>query len=189
VVLVGYSLGGRLALHLAARHPERIARLLLVGASAGLETESARAERRESDARWARLLRENGLEAFFRAWEAQPLFASLAELDAPGRARLEAARAGHDAEGLAWSLEAFGLGAQQPLHDALPALAVPTVWAAGARDAKFSALAAELAGRMPNARAEIVPGAGHNLPLERPAAFRSLVASLLPPLGSPVACS
>lgn len=173
--VAGYSLGGRLALHLAVRHPHRMQALTLVGASAGLESAEARSERRTHDAEWAQKLRTQGLESFLTEWEAQPLFATQAALPEAGKAWLAESRQGHDADGLARAMEAFGLGAQPPLHDHLSTLAVPTLWVAGEADAKFSALAHDLATRMPDARAVIVPGCGHHVPLERPEAFLALV--------------
>lgn len=179
--VAGYSLGGRLALHLAAHHPERVSALTLIGASAGLELEAERAARREQDARWSAMLRSEGLETFLTHWEAQPLFATLKSLGPEGRARLQANRQGHRPDGLADAMDCFGLGAQAPLHDVLPRLGMPTVWAAGALDTKFADLAVTLAGRMPHGRAELVPGCGHNVPLERPEAFLTLIGGLEAP--------
>jgi 2-succinyl-6-hydroxy-2,4-cyclohexadiene-1-carboxylate synthase len=175
VTVLGYSLGGRLALHLALRHPALVRRLVLVGASAGLESPDARAERREADARWIRMLREDGLDAFLAAWEAQPLFATQAEAAPERLAWLRDLRCANRAEGLARSLEAFGLGTQDWLAPALATCAVPTTWVAGERDAKFSAIARDMAALMPHAEAVIVPGAGHNVVFERPEAIGALL--------------
>jgi 2-succinyl-6-hydroxy-2,4-cyclohexadiene-1-carboxylate synthase len=173
--VAGYSLGGRLALHLAVRHPERVSRLTLFGASAGLEGQHVRAERCAQDAAWAAKLRTRGLPAFLEEWEAQPLFASLAGLSPEARVQLARSREGHDAEALAAALEAFSPGRQPPLHDQLSSLLIPTLWVAGEADAKFTALATELAARMPLGRTAIVPGCGHNVPLERPEACLALI--------------
>lgn len=178
--VVGYSLGGRLALHLATAHPERVSQLVLVGASAGLETESARAQRREDDARWVRMLREDGLEAFLAAWEALPLFAGHREAPRDRQAWLRSLRDRQSAEGLARSLEAFGLGAQGALHEVVSTLSVPTWWVAGERDEKFRAIAEAMAARMPAGRAIAVAGSGHNVPFERPDEFLDLVGALAP---------
>lgn len=179
--VVGYSMGGRLALHLAARHPHRLSSVVAIGASAGLEDEAARAERRAQDARWAELLRLEGLEAFLAAWEAQPLFASQRTLPSAAQAWLRALREDQDAHALATSLEAFGLGAQPPLQAALATLDLPAWLLAGAKDAKFTSIATDLASRMPRGQAVIAPGCGHNLPLEQPQFLVSFLARTIAP--------
>ncbi|WP_412063557.1 alpha/beta fold hydrolase [Rubrivirga sp. IMCC45206] len=171
---VGYSLGGRLALHLAVRHPEAVRRLVLVSASPGLRTSAERASRRETDAsRAARLLRD--FPAFVDAWYRMPLFALP---DGPRR-RLTADRIAHnDPAGLARSLGGMGTGAQPSHWDALDGISAPTLAVAGARDAKFVALAAAMA-TAPAIRAATVPDAAHLLPAERPAALASLLRTHL----------
>lgn len=178
VTVMGYSLGGRLALHLAAAHPELVSRLVLIGASAGLPDAEARAERRASDAGWATVLREEGLAVFLDAWEALPLFAGHGRLPESQRQWLRELRSGQRAEGLAASLEAFGLGAQAPLQAALARLSVPTWWVAGELDTKFAAIAQQTAARMPNAWTVLVPRAGHNVPFEQPQALIDLMDAL-----------
>src|SRR5690606_15032070 len=124
-LVVGYSMGGRLALGLACRHPRLCARVIAVGASAGLETPEARAARRQQDARWARMLREEGLAPFLAAWQAQPLFATQARAPEAARAAQAALRASHAPEGLARCLERLGLGAMPPLFAPLGACDTP----------------------------------------------------------------
>jgi 2-succinyl-6-hydroxy-2,4-cyclohexadiene-1-carboxylate synthase len=173
--VVGYSLGGRLAAHLAVARPERVSRLVLIGASAGLATVAERNARIEADARWASMLREQGLAAFFEAWEALPLFAGQRHAPAERQERLRALRAGLSAEGLAAAMAAFGLGTQEDLREQLAGLAVPTWWVAGAADEKFSTIARDMAQAMPDARAVLVPGSGHNVAFERPEAIVELL--------------
>lgn len=181
LAVVGYSMGGRLALHLAARHPGRVAAVVAIGATAGLPDAEARSARRAADAAWARMLREEGLDAFLAAWEAQPLFASQRVLPPASQAWLRQLREGQQAEGLARSLETFGLGAQPPLHDALATLTMPAWLIAGEADPKFTSAALDLAARMPHASAVVVPGCGHNLPLENPAFLVSFLARSIAP--------
>ncbi|MCW3066184.1 MAG: alpha/beta hydrolase fold protein, partial [Solirubrobacterales bacterium] len=69
--LGGYSMGGRIALHLALAHPGRVTRLALIGATAGLEDPVARAERRRADEAWAQLLEREGIDTFADAWAVQ----------------------------------------------------------------------------------------------------------------------
>ncbi len=172
--LVGYSLGGRVALSFCAARPERVRSALLVGASAGLEDPAARAARAREDEALAREIELSGLPAFVERWMAQPLLASQEKLGAAFLARARAERLAQRAHGLAQALRGLGTGAMPPLHAALPGLRVPICLVAGAQDAKFAALARELAGRLPDARAECLPGAGHAAHLEEPAAFLDL---------------
>lgn len=173
VHLLGYSMGGRIALAAAARQP--VARLTIVGAHPGLETEAARAERRVRDELWCAMLEERGIDEFARAWEDQPMWASQAALPAALRARQRADRAAHDPRALAAALRAFGLGAMPPLWDALDSISTPVDLVAGALDPAYVDLAHRMAARLPRARVMIVDGAGHNVPLERP---RELAAQL-----------
>jgi 2-succinyl-6-hydroxy-2,4-cyclohexadiene-1-carboxylate synthase len=168
VHLGGYSLGARLALGIAVRHPERVHRLTLVGVHPGLATEAERDERRRSDARWIELLESCGIEAFADAWSAQPLFSTERGLPEAVRRRRQAERVRHDPRELARSLRVTGLAEMPDYRLRLGALRVPVTLLTGELDAKFSALAEELAKALPNARRQTVPGAGHDLLIERP---------------------
>ncbi|WP_242823238.1 2-succinyl-5-enolpyruvyl-6-hydroxy-3-cyclohexene-1-carboxylic-acid synthase [Thermaerobacter subterraneus] len=171
VHLVGYSMGGRVALSLAAAAPERVASLVLESSSPGLADPAEREARRRSDEALARRIEEEGVGAFTRAWEELPLFAGLKDLDPAARASVRAARLAQRPRGLAGSLRGMGAGVQPPLWDRLPDLPMPVLCLAGAADAKYAALARTMAERIPRGRAVIVPGAGHTVHLEEPAAF------------------
>lgn len=172
---LGYSMGGRFALHVALARPELVRRLVLVSATAGLDDPAERAKRQAADEARAAALERDGLDAFLAAWLAQPLFAGLA----PGAADLDARRA-NTAEGLASSLRLAGTGAQEPVWGRLGELAMPVLAVAGERDAKFLALAERLvAGVRGRAALAVVPGAGHACHLERPGAFLAAVTPFL----------
>ena len=166
--LVGYSLGARVALGLLTLAPERFRAALLIGVHPGLRSEAERAERRDADARRARLLRERGLAAFLEEWERQPLFATQAELPADALDAQAAIRRSHDAEGLARSLEVMGLGSMPERWTSLSRIELPVTLAAGECDPKFSELGRLAAAELPRSRLLLAPSAGHNLPLERP---------------------
>lgn len=179
VHLVGYSMGGRVALTLACRHPDKLASLTLIGASAGLDSPGDRAERRAADEALAADIERSGLEAFVERWMANPLFATQSRLGDDFLATARAQRLGNDPLGLARSLRGGGTGAMTPLHDRLSACAVPTRVVAGADDPKFRAIAKELAVLLPDAEAVIVPGSGHAVHLERPEAVVAVVRTQL----------
>jgi len=169
--LVGYSMGGRVALALAARSPERISSVLTVGASAGLEDPLERARRRQSDEALADRILRDGVPAFVDAWMANPLFASQRRLALQARARARRQRLRNRAHGLANSLIGMGSGAQACVVPLLAQRSPPICLLVGAEDAKFRAIAEKLASAVRLARVETIPSAGHAAHLENPAAF------------------
>jgi 2-succinyl-6-hydroxy-2,4-cyclohexadiene-1-carboxylate synthase len=172
---VGYSLGGRLCLRLALDRPDLVAALVLVGTSPGIAEAAARAERRAADEALAAELERDGVDAFLDRWLAGPLFATL-----PAAAAGRAERLANTAGGLAWALRRLGSGAQEPLWDRLAGLRPPTLLVAGARDAKFGAIAGQMAAATGGrARVALVPAAGHAAHLERPAEVAALVEAFL----------
>ncbi len=173
-VLAGYSQGGRLALHVALAHPELVRRLVLVSATAGIEDRAERARRRAADAALAAWMEADGrlMTEVADRWGAQPLFAAQSPAVA---AAARADRLSNAPVHLAAALRGIGTGAMGPLWDRLGELAMPVVVLAGERDEKYVALAERLAAAVPDATLAIVPGAGHALPLEAPAAVAAAV--------------
>jgi 2-succinyl-6-hydroxy-2,4-cyclohexadiene-1-carboxylate synthase len=173
---IGYSMGGRFALHVALRHPQKVKGLVLVSATAGIEDDGERKQRRDSDAALAERVEREGLEQFVRWWVGQPMFATLAE---PGIDD----RLGGSSAGLASSLRQAGTGSQTPLWDQLPALArVPTLIIAGERDQKYAAIAARLRDSIGGgAQLILLPGAGHACHLEQPDRFVDAVTAFIRP--------
>jgi 2-succinyl-6-hydroxy-2,4-cyclohexadiene-1-carboxylate synthase len=175
--LAGYSLGGRLALLFALAHPDRVERLVLIGATAGLADPAERAARRAADEELAVALERDGIEAFAARWAAAPLWAGQ---PADVAARAQAMRRAQDPAGLAASLRGTGTGAMTPVWDRLGELPMPVTYAAGERDARFAALAERMAAATPGAQAVVIPGAGHAAPLEAPAAVARLLTDPTP---------
>ena len=176
---IGYSMGARLALGCAVRHPERVRSLVLIGGRAGIADAGERAARRAADAALADRIESGGVEAFVDAWLAQPMFATLRALGPAAIERQRRDRLGHDAAELAGSLRRLGPGAQPPLFDELPDVRVPVLLVVGALDAPFVAQARELARRLPDARLCEIPDAGHAVHVERPAAVLAAIRDFL----------
>ena len=173
--VVGYSMGGRLALHLAVTRPRAVRRVVVVSGSPGLPTADERAARRATDAaRAAEVVAD--LLAFVDRWYRMPLWHTLPD---DLRRRLTADRAAHnDPTGLAASLVGMGTGAQPSHWGALASLAVP-VWAvAGALDPKFAEVARRMADAGP-VRPVVVPGAGHMMTAEAPGPLAAVVRDAL----------
>lgn len=177
-VYVGYSMGGRMALHVALDRPEVVQGLVLVGATPGIEDDEERAERQARDRRLAHRLRsggDEGLSAFVAEWLAQPLFAGL-----PGWARFEEERQRNTADGLAASLELAGTGSQRPLWSGLRRLTMPVLLVAGADDTRYTDIAARMADTIgPHAQHVAIPDAGHTAHLEQPEPFIEVLRSWL----------
>ncbi len=176
---LGYSMGARLALGCAVRHPGSVASLVLLGGRAGIVDPVERATRRRQDAVLAARIESVGIETFVDEWLAQPMFATLRRRGARFLAELRRQRISNSARGLADSLRRLGPGAQPPLFDALPRVDVPVLLVAGALDRKFVALAHDLAGRLPRAEMCEIADAGHAAHLEQPEAFVHAVQDFL----------
>jgi 2-succinyl-6-hydroxy-2,4-cyclohexadiene-1-carboxylate synthase len=172
---VGYSMGGRTALHLALAHPEKVAALVLVSTSAGIDDDAKRAARRAADEALAQRVEQEGTERFLAWWLAQPLFATLPR----GSAGLED-RLANPAQGLAASLRLAGAGAQSSLWPRLGELGlggIPVLLLAGELDLDYRSHAQRMAALIgPTARTEVVPGAGHACHLERPTEVAAAIA-------------
>jgi 2-succinyl-6-hydroxy-2,4-cyclohexadiene-1-carboxylate synthase len=168
-VLVGYSMGARLALHaLLDGGPWDAA--VLVAPNPGLESEAERAARREGDAEWASRALSGEWSDFLDAWNAQPVLA-----DSDRRRPLAAP---HRRE-VARSFIDWSLGAQEPLWDRLGEIACPVLWCTGERDGKFTALGERAVPSLRDGERWVAPGAGHRVPWDAPEAFRDKVGEFL----------
>jgi 2-succinyl-6-hydroxy-2,4-cyclohexadiene-1-carboxylate synthase len=171
--LAGYSMGGRIALSLALAAPERVDRLILIGASPGIADPAERRARRADDEALAERIEEEGIEAFAASWASLPLFADQPPAVA---AAAHAMRLEQSPAGLAAALRGLGTGLMEPLWDRLPQLAIPVTLIAGERDRKFRAIAERMAAALPDATLHVVPGTGHAVQLEDPRAVAALLA-------------
>jgi 2-succinyl-6-hydroxy-2,4-cyclohexadiene-1-carboxylate synthase len=171
--LVGYSMGGRIALHAAFALPGRVRRLVLIGASPGLESATARAQRRASDERLAAELEGEPIERFAARWAET---AVLVDQPEPVRAAVGSDRLRNEPAGLAAALRGLGTGALPSLWPRLGSLEIPVELIVGDRDAKFREIAARMVEGLPDGRVKIVPDAGHAVHAEAPAAVARVIA-------------
>ena len=179
VHLLGYSMGGRLALYLAVHHPDLVASLILESSSPGLDDDDARQQRRAADDLLAARIERDGIPAFVTRWESLPLFASQAALPETTRRRLRDQRLRNQAAGLAASLRGMGTGVQPPLWEELADLSIPVLLVTGELDEKFCAINAMMQQCIPSARHVIVESAGHTIHLEQPDQYVRHVADFL----------
>ncbi len=173
--LLGYSLGARFALHAALGAPRRVRRLVLLGATGGIEDAARRAERRARDDAAADALEADGdVASFIASWLAAPMFATLRAEAAGSEERL-----GNTAVGLASSLRLAGAGTQSPLWDRMGELEMPVLALAGATDVRYQESARRIASLVASGTFAVVPGAGHATHLEQPETTGAIVAGWL----------
>lgn len=180
MALAGYSMGGRIALHAALAMPDRIARLVLIGASPGIADAAEREERRAADEQLACELERESIEAFARRWERTPVLSGMSEAVL---ARVRADRQRNSPAGLARALRGLGTGALPPLWDRLEELAMPVTLVVGGRDQKFQAIAEQMRARIGRAEVVVVPRMGHAVHLEAPEVVAEIIAGGVRPAG------
>ncbi len=166
-VLVGYSLGARVALA-AAASDLNLRGLVTIGGRAGIADRDERLLRRAADKGLANEIEERGIEWFVDHWANQPFFASQQALGLDHLAAVRRQRLGNSAHALAASLRGMGPGAQEPLHDQLPEMNAPTLVMLGELDLRFRGFSEELLNGLPNAELSTVPVAGHAAHIEAP---------------------
>jgi 2-succinyl-6-hydroxy-2,4-cyclohexadiene-1-carboxylate synthase len=172
--LLGYSLGARVALHVVTQSDLHVSRVVLIGATGGIEDPEARAARRRSDESLAEGLEASGdVEGFIETWLRGPLFERLGD-EADRHERLR-----NSAGGLASSLRLCGTGTQEPLWDAVPTIRCPVLALAGTDDARFAEHARRLASLAPSGVVSLVPGGGHAVHLAQPDHTGRIVAHWL----------
>ena len=172
---VGYSLGGRVCLHLALMYPHLVRSLILIGAHPGIADADERSARRDSDDALAAHLMEVGVATFLAEWMANPLFGGFDPGDAERADRLR-----NTVDGLAASLRMAGTGEQLPLWPRLLELNMPVLAMAGEHDSKFAAIAQQIVAAVPDGHFLAVPDAAHSAHLQTPDAVTDAIRHALP---------
>lgn len=171
---IGYSMGGRVALHAALEHPAAVHRLVLISATAGIDDDDERAAREAADHELAGRIESIGVRQFVDEWLGSPLFAHLGEHEAQRDDRLR-----NTATGLATSLRMAGTGTQRPLWGRLAEIDVPALVVVGERDAKYRRLGERLRDGLPHGELRVIQGAGHSAHLEQPRSTADAVCDWL----------
>ena len=171
--IIGYSMGGRLALLMLTAYPQHFRQAVIISASPGLSAQEDPEARRNSDRQWAKRFLSEDWDTVVADWNRQAVFAT----DPPTtRPRIES---DFNRNQLAWALE-FGSVANQPdLRPALSQLAIPILWIAGERDVKYSKLAHECAALSPQFEVSILPDCGHRAPWTNSTAFQNALKSFI----------
>jgi 2-succinyl-6-hydroxy-2,4-cyclohexadiene-1-carboxylate synthase len=178
-LLLGYSMGGRVAQHLVLSAPERFSALILENTAPGIDGPGEQAVRRASDERQAQMIEKRGLERFIRHWESIPLFESQKSLPDHVRARQRELRLSQNPIGLANSLRGMGAGSMKPVGDRLNEFTMPVLYLAGEYDTKYRQIGKQMTARMPCAEYVEISGAGHSIHLEQPERYVEVVLDFL----------
>lgn len=168
--LFGYSLGGRIAMHLAHRSPERILSFTLESANRGILSDEGKRVRLRDDQQWQQLMTQQGMKAFLNQWYRQPVFAQMSE---EKRQIMIAQRINNDPAALSSMFLATSMGHQQDQAQ----LAVPTLLMTGDLDVKYT----EMAQRWPSDKLNhvVIEHAGHNIHASQPGEFIATLLSQL----------
>lgn len=175
VILLGYSMGGRLALNWALHHPERIQKLILIGASPGIADEIESAERFKGDQALAHFIRIHGVPPFIKYWNGKTLFRPLMSLPPDRLDPILERRLKNTTEGLALSLENVGTASLPSLWPRLKELRCAVDIVVGEKDPKFVEIGYRMGERIPKARISVIESAGHALHLEKPEDIATLI--------------
>lgn len=178
-VMIGYSMGGRIALSYAVRYPFSLSALILESSSPGLRTPEERASRRQADNMLAERIEKEGMEWFTDYWQDIPLFHSQKKMPEERQAKVRRERLHQRKEGLANSLRGIGTGSQPPNWERLPQLALPVCLLTGSEDNKFIEIADEMEKLLPNACRATIKDAGHAIHVEKPGQFATMVKNSL----------
>ena len=174
--LVGYSMGGRLALYLGVHFPQYFSKVVLESASPGLKTQPERDRRIAQDLQLIRKLESVELAQFIRQWYANPLFESFVQH--PNYCQAIAQRLNNNPFKLAKSLRYMGLGVQPSLWNNLREIQIPLILIVGSLDVKFVTINQNIANSCSSARLNIVENTGHNVHFEQPKKFSDLIKHL-----------
>ncbi|MBY0122862.1 2-succinyl-6-hydroxy-2,4-cyclohexadiene-1-carboxylate synthase [Bacillus sp. S/N-304-OC-R1] len=177
--ILGYSMGGRLALTFAIKYPEKVKKLVLESSSPGLKTESEREARRIQDEQLACRIKDNGIEKFIDYWENIPLFQSQKRLPEPIRQQIRTERLDNLSVGLINSLKGMGTGAQPSWWDKLYEISAPTLLITGSIDEKFCLIAKNMIKKLKNSKWITIEDCGHAIHVENPKIFGTIVNEFL----------
>ena len=172
---IGYSMGARLALHIALLHPDSVRRLVLISGSPGLRTPAEQIERQQSDEHLAQEIIQVGVSQFVSKWLSNPMFANLVSTEGDIKDRLR-----NSVDGLVSSLTMSGTGSQQSLWDRLSELSMPVLLIVGENDQKFRQINSEMKNLISSqTELVIIQNAGHAVHLEQPKQCVSVIANFL----------
>lgn len=163
-VLIGYSLGGRLALHALIDNPALWEKVVIISTHPGLAAESEKKTRRSLDQKWALSFLQDSWNPLIKDWNLQEVFCGYANSFA--RKECDFSR-----QALAKVLLNYSLATQQNLEKKISRLPQPILWIAGEKDMRYKSLALAQRFQNPQSEAWIASDAGHRVPWEQTEQF------------------
>ncbi|WP_226670281.1 2-succinyl-6-hydroxy-2,4-cyclohexadiene-1-carboxylate synthase [Metabacillus litoralis] len=179
VYMLGYSMGGRLALSFATAYPKRVKRLILESSSPGIDDSVLREDRKHADQKLAEEITRKGIVEFVNKWENIPLFLSQKRLPAEKRERIRKQRLKNSPVGLSNSLMGMGTGTQPSLWTKLSCLKIPVLILCGEQDKKFCEIAKKMQNLLENSIIKEINSTGHAIHVEQPHFFGKIVNEFL----------
>lgn len=179
IFLLGYSMGGRIALSYASLYADDVKGLILEGASAGIKNDEERQKRYEEDLKLAEFIETHTLEEFVEMWHDQELFNTQRRFSNDKLKKIKKKKASGSKTGYANSLKGFSTGVMPPVHDKLKKISLKVLLITGDLDTKFTGINARLVKRFFKAKHKIVRNSGHNTHLEEPKRFIEIVLNYL----------
>lgn len=179
LLLCGYSMGGRAAIHFTAASPDLVKGLILESASPGIKNQKERNARKKSDEELIDFIEKNSLDDFAAMWLDQELFGTLRRFSNDKLKRMKDERAKNSKIGLANSLRGFGTGVMPYIGNEVAKLKIPTILITGGLDDKFTQINQNFKKIFPSAKHKIISTAGHNTHLEEPKKFIEAVNGFL----------
>jgi len=175
LIIIGYSMGGRLALSYAVEYPDNLQKLIIESGHAGLETEEERSERTNQDEKLADFIVQNEIDDFVDFWMSKDIFVTQSNLPESERVEIRNRKLLNSTRGLSNMLKGFSPGRMTPLWDKLRKVHCDTLLIAGELDVKYCEVGKKMQNKIINSRLEIVDGAGHNVHLEKRDRFIKLI--------------
>jgi 2-succinyl-6-hydroxy-2,4-cyclohexadiene-1-carboxylate synthase len=179
IFLLGYSMGGRIALNYAATYPDDVKGLILESATAGIKNDDERQKRYEEDLKLAEFIDTHTLEEFVEIWSDQELFNTQRRFSNDKLKKIKKKKASGSKIGYANSLKGFSTGIMPPVHDKLKKIPLKVLLITGDLDSKYTGINARLSKRFFKAKHKIVRNSGHNTHLEEPKRFIEIVTNYL----------
>lgn len=167
-ILMGYSLGGRLALHALMQNPSYWDGAIIISAHPGLPSEEVKRERIEQDAQWAKRFEQEPWEELMHSWNARSVFCNSIKT-------FERKEIDYNRALLANTLRFWSLGSQELFVNALAKINIPILWVAGEKDFAYTSLAQSLSFKHSESKIWIASNSGHRVPWEAPHAFKEVM--------------
>lgn len=179
IVLLGYSMGGRIALQFALQFPQIIEALILIGSTPGIVNQKERNKRRTEDSKLAHKLRTQSYPKFLEHWLNQPLIKSQQNIPLPYLDEMLESRQRNNPQTLAHYLSILGTGSMPSAWGDLHRCNFPTLLVTGKKDKKFTTIADKMLRTLPNASHKVIKGSGHAPCFENAKDFGSCLDTFL----------